>query len=230
MRHDPFMRMGAAGCAAALVLVACGGGSGNRIVQAPLIVGSGIIVSETRALPDFHGVDVSIGEFDIEITQTGTQSVRIETDDNIIDEIWTYVSGGVLIIETQANYDTDHNVRIFIDMIDVRSLRVTGVGSLSASGLSTSGDLTVAKTGVGGMTLSGVADTYHATTTGVGGIDAGALRTRTASIHLGGTGDCRITVTEVLNGTISGQGNIYYAGNPPVVNATVTGYGALIPM
>jgi hypothetical protein len=194
------------------------------------IVGSGRIVSESLSLPPFQSVDTWIGEAEIVITQAGTQSVRIETDDNIIDEILISVSGGVLIIDTDANYDTDYGVRIFLDMTEVQVLRQRGVGSISATNISSSGNLRVVLTGVGSITLSGSVDTYEARLDGVGGIDAENLGTRLSTIDIGGTGDCRITVSEELNGTISGFGNIYYAGNPPIVNENITGTGALIPI
>jgi hypothetical protein len=193
-------------------------------------VGSGVIVSEDRPLSAFHSVNASISETQIVINQAGAQSVRIETDDNIIDEIQTDVVGGVLIIESHVTYDTAHDVRIFIDMTDVQSLQLTGAGSMSASGISSGGGLSVALTGVGNMTLSGSVDTYHARLEGVGmrGIDAEALQTRVSTIDISGIGDCRITVTDELNATISGQGNIYYAGNPLDVNDNITGSGSLI--
>ncbi len=227
MRRKASTWISGASCALVLIALGCSGES-NSVLGPSVIVGSGIIVSEPRTLPAFHSVNASITETEIVITQAGAQSVQIETDDNIIDEIEMYVSGGVLIIESQATYDTAQGVRIFIDMTDVQSLQFSGFGTMSASGISSGGDLSVAMTGVGNMTLSGAVDTYHGTLEGVGGIDAEALQTRESTIDLIGVGPCRITVAEKLTATISGEGNIYYAGHPPIVIRSITGHGALI--
>jgi hypothetical protein len=47
---------------------------------------------------------------------------------------------------------------------------------------------------------------------------------------ISGQGDCRVTVTDELDATISGIGDVYYAGNPPLVRSTITGRGRLIPL
>lgn len=55
-------------------------------------------------------------------------------------------------------------------------------------------------------------------------LDASAVR----SLQLTGVGS--ITATAELDVTISGIGDVYYAGNPPLVRSTITGRGRLIPM
>ena len=59
---------------------------------------------------------------------------------------------------------------------------------------------------------------------------AEALQTRVSTIDLIGLGDCRITVIDELYVTISGQGNVHCAGNPPVVIPNLTRGGSLIPI
>jgi hypothetical protein len=65
---------------------------------------------------------------------------------------------------------------------------------------------------------------------GVGGIDAEDLTTPLATVDISGVGDCYVTATDELNVIISGEGDVYYAGNPPVINSNITGNGNLIAL
>ena len=232
MKPHPLSWLAAACCAVALLLTGCNS-SGSNFSPSPVIVGSGVIVSEFRTLAPFDSIDAGIAETQIVIMQGGPQSVWIETDDNIIDEIDMVVVGGVLLISSNVNYDTNHDVQIRIDMTTVQSLRMSGVGSMDATGLSSTGTLEVALTGVGSIDLAGTVDTYDALHQGVGEIDAEGLTARLADIESRGVGDCRITVTQHLDASIFGTGDIYYAfdaANPPTVTLNDSGLGDLIPI
>ena len=208
MKFHPSASIIAAACCCVLVLLGLGCDSdGSSSIPTPMIVGSDVIVSEFRALPPFDSIDVAISHAEIVITQGGPQSLRIETDDNIIDEIDTIVFGSVLQIIKQASYTTNHGVEIHISMTSVQMLRLSGVGSMDATGLTSAGTLEVDLAGVGSIDLAGTVDTYDAVHQGVGKIDAENLTSRLADIDLRGLGDCRITVTDQLNGVISGQGD-----------------------
>lgn len=215
--------------ALALLLPGCDGREESDTTPAA-ITGSGIIVSESRSLPPFHSVDAGIGEAHIAITQRAPQSVRIETDDNIIDAIETEVSDGVLRISSDAGYSTDHGVVIRIDMTDVRSLRFEGAGEMSATGIESDGTLEVVLGGMGSMRLAGRVDTCDAIVERVGQVDAVDLTARLAEIEVWGIGDFRITVTDQLLGTIYGEGSILYAGDPPIVTPCIVGVGRIAPL
>jgi hypothetical protein len=230
MRSDSPRWAIAVGCALALLLPGCNGGEERVPPPTETIVGSGSIVSESRSLPPFDSVDASIGEAHIVITQGSRQALRIKTDDNIIGTIETVVSGSVLRIFSDAGYSTGHGVVIHIDMTAVRSLRFGGAGEMSATGIESSGTLEVVLAGIGSIQLAGTVDTCDAVVERIGDIDAEKLTSRLADIELWGIGDCRITVTDQLNGSIFGEGNIYYAGNPPIVTPCIIGVGRFVPI
>jgi hypothetical protein len=193
------------------------------------IEGSGIIVSQDRTVATFHSVNV-LGVAVVLITQGPSQSVEIETDSNIIDHIDTSVLNGVLNISSDVEYSTSHGVIVFLEMAEVRRIDVTGVGTIVGQNDFTSDDLIVNLAGVGNITVSGTADSLVATLTGVGNIDAEDLEVDTCTVVISGIGDCRVHATQELSATISGSGNVYYAGNPPSVSSTITGAGNLIPI
>jgi hypothetical protein len=211
------------------LVLACGGSDGSRSVFSDPIIGSGDIVTQVRSEDSFHSVDL-MAHAEVYLVEGGAQNVRIVADDNIIDHVMTTVSAGVLIINADATYDSAHGVKIYLDMTDVRSLQLTGVGIIDATNIDSSDNVRATLTGVGTISLSGVADTFDGTNAGVGTINAENLTTRRNTIVLSGIGDCRVTFTEQLNVTISGLGDVYYAGDPANVNATITGTGQLFQL
>lgn len=230
MRSETSRSTVALGCALALLLPGCNGGEESVPPPTETIVGSGSVVSEVRSLPPFHSIDASIGEAHIVITQGSRQALRIETDDNIIGAIETVVSDHVLRVFSAVGYSTDHGVVIHIDMTSVQSLRFGGAGEMKATGIASDGTLEVVLAGAGSIQLAGTVDTCEAVVERIGDIDAENLTSRLADIELWGIGDCRITVTDQLNGTIFGEGNIYYAGNPPIVTPCIIGVGRFVPI
>ncbi len=66
------------------------------------VKGSGNVVTESRDISDFKGVDVS-GVFQVEITAQKDFSVEIEADDNLMPLIKTEVRNGVLHLETEGS-------------------------------------------------------------------------------------------------------------------------------
>jgi hypothetical protein len=211
-------------CAVALI----GAGCSDDVIS-NRINGSGIIITEARQLAAFDSIDMrAVG--DVEITLGGIQSVDIETDDNIIDHIITTVSNGELIITSDDNYDSVHGVIITVTMTDVDDLELSGVGSIEGQNDFTVDDLTLELDGVGSITVSGTVQILTAELEGVGSIDAEALTAAIATVDISGVGDCYVTATDELNATISGNGDVYYAGDPPVVNSNITGNGSLIQL
>jgi hypothetical protein len=189
--------------------------------------GSGNIISQERTLPPFHSLEAQ-GVSTIFITQESPTRVRVEADENALDRVSTSVANGVLITNTEGNFKTAAAVKIYISTPELRRIKLQGVGSITTVNDISVDELSVDSPGAGNITLTGIADTFQATLSGVGNVEALDLTTRKSSVTVSGLGSCRVTVTDELDATISGNGNIYYAGDPPVVNYTNTGWGQLI--
>ena len=59
--------------------------------------GSGDLVTETRQVSGFEAVEFS-GAGEVEIIQDGTESISIETDDDVMPHVLTEVEDGTLIV------------------------------------------------------------------------------------------------------------------------------------
>jgi hypothetical protein len=78
------------------------------------------------------------------------------------------------------------------------------------------------------VTLAGNADEGNLNISGSGNIYASNFLQNKVYITLSGSGDTHISVTAYLDVTISGSGNVYYKGDPSVINKNITGTGQLI--
>ena len=211
------------------------------------IDGTGSVVSEDIVLPgNITGFEMLIAA-DIVLTQGLVQEVRIEAQQNIIDNILTEVSNGNWKIEYDRCVDNHEDVTIYITLPTLKEIVFTGVGDLSSTnsfenlddplivftGVGTvtldlsANSITSIITGVATFNLSGTVENQNVTFSGVGNYNAFTLNSKTCDIRVTGSGDCKVLVTDALDVTITGSGDVYYKGMPSI-SVTITGSGALI--
>ena len=191
------------------------------------IHGSGIPASETRTLPGFTTVDLQ-GAADLQITLGAQDSLRVETDHNILSFVDTWVQGGKLCVSTKSgvNFSTSLGVKVILTMKSLSRVDLTGMGNVRVLGVIQ--DLDVTLTGLGNITLEGVCGRFNASLTGNGTIFAQGLQAQDVNISLTGVGDTRVQVNRSLNAEITGMGSIYYSGSPLLVEKRITGLGSII--
>ena len=211
---------------ALLLVSACG--------MAP-VYGSGKVVTERRDASGFDGVSVS-GGGDLVIIQDGTESVSVETDDNLMQYVVAEVRGGTLNL-----YLDDQGLRNFqptrlVFTVHVKDLTavttsgswnftsekintdrlnivVSGSGSVNIGDLSAD-NLSVMISGSGEMDAAGAVTGQSVTVSGSGKFRAGGLRSETAQITISGSGEATLWVTASLTTDISGSGTVHYYGSP----------------
>ncbi len=81
--------------------------------------------------------------------------------------------------------------------------------------------------GDGDVVLSGVAMSQYLTTKGSGDYSSKKLKTETANIEQGGSGDISVNVTESISATSTGTGNLKVRGNPSEKSVKISGTGNL---
>lgn len=214
--------------ALALALAGCGNpvvpaGSGPTAAPAATAPGG---AGESRDVRGFTGVQLtSVG--DLQIEQTGTESLTIEADPEVLPLLTSEVSGGVLrlgVVPGSQIVDSGPIVyRLTVATLD--SLAVAGAGDATARAL-TADRLTVDISGSGGVTLGGTVVTQVVTISGAGDYDAEDLRSATAEITIEGAGDAVLQVADRLDATVGGVGSVEYIGDPQV-SSDVSGVGSV---
>ena len=210
------------------------------------IRGSGNIKTESRSVSGFTAVDLS-GSGHLTIEQTGTESLTIEAEDNILPLLTSDVSNGTLRLGVKDNTNvlTTKTINYRLTVRDLNNLIVSGSGEATAASitagkftitLSGSGEVTAASitasqftvilSGSGKVTLGGTADSQAITISGSGHYDAAKLASKSAIIDISGSGTAVVMPSDTLDATIGGSGSVEYIGNP-TVNQNITGLGSI---
>lgn len=190
------------------------------------ISGSGSPTLEARAVPGFSIVELS-GSGDVHIEQTGSQTLSIEAQPNLLPYLTTDVTGDTLRLGTRqgVNIHRTEPITYRVTVKDLAGLLITGSGAVYATRVATS-SLTIAISGSGHITIDGTADHQDIAMSGSGNYDAENLASRDATARLSGSGSATVTVTATLQATLSGSGDLSYVGNPHVAGDS-TGSGQL---
>ena len=205
MATPRFLRWLAGTLAAVLLLAACS-----------TIRGSGTVTSESRMVHGFTEVVLS-GSGHLVIEQTGTESLTITAEDNILPLLTSDVTGGRLDLGTKPTTAifTTKPIEYRLTVKDLTGLTVSGSGKAELAQLRST-DLAVTLSGSGTIVLGGRVQTQNVTLSGSGSYQADTLVSQAATVHVSGSGAAEVSVSQTLHATVSGSGSIVYSGNPQV--------------
>jgi len=205
----------------AIILVVLLGGCGLGGVQ-----GSGNVVSESRDVSGISGVELS-GDGNLEIEQSGTESLTISADDNILPLLKSEVRGGRLILSERDNIDFQaaNRVQYKLSVKNLNEIGLSGDGHVDAKGVLTD-KLKISISGDGDIRTAGNAEEQEIHVSGDGSYKGQDLNSKIARVHISGDGSATLTVSETLNANISGDGSVEYNGNPAVTQ-NVSGDGTI---
>src|SRR5688572_28244682 len=106
----------------------CGGMNGIR--------GSGVVVSETREVRNFSAIDLS-GIGTVRLQQTGTETLTVEAEENLLPLLVTRVENGTLRIGTKPNVNIRPTQPIVFHVTAdrIEDVGVSGSGNVEAGAL-----------------------------------------------------------------------------------------------
>ena len=214
--------------------------------NAGVVRGSGDLVTETRQVSDFDSIDLS-GVGEVIVTQGGSESLTVETDDNVMKHVKTVVENGTLKLgfEEGINFIDPSRLVFNVGVDDLTGLTISGSGDVEADTIETdrldvtvsgSGDIQIADlstgeldtniSGSGEVSLAGEAAAQDVKISGSGKYLAGDLCGESVKVNVSGSGDATVCATETLDSNISGSGSVNYYGQPSI-NASGSGSGTL---
>lgn len=190
------------------------------------IQGSGNITTETRDVGAFTVIDVA-GVGEVVITQGDTNSLTVETDDNLHAIVLGDVRDDTLYLGIKANQGFSDATRITftVTVKELTAISFSGAGTVSVRDLSGE-QLTVNHSGAGRVTVAGTVGEQRVTLSGAGNYDGAALASERAMVELSGFGSVVVNVSERLDATVSGAGSIAYIGSPEL-HEQVSGLGSI---
>ncbi|MCD4729640.1 MAG: DUF2807 domain-containing protein [Bacteroidales bacterium] len=221
------------------LFTSCGKGGGA-------IKGSGPVVKQEFDLPPVSAISLSI-DANVILTRGDSQSVMIEGQQNIINNIEKYVtSDGYWNIRYYNSVRNHSGVTIFITTPMVDFVTISGSGSIQSTNaftdttnvslkISGSGSIFMNTTahiiessisGSGQINLEGTAFEHRINISGSGDIQAFYLATDNTYVNVSGSGNSEVWATNYLDVIISGSGSVYYKGNPQI-NVNISGSGGI---
>jgi len=204
-------------------------------------------VKETRQTEPFTSIELN-GGYLVFITQGPGCSLTLEGDPAILKDIKTEVKRNQLIIEPRKKLlriKTD-KVKIYLTVKEIAGLDVSGSSTVECQGafqtekmdinIGGSGSVTMEVSakeivcdiaGSGDITLKGRADNIDVDIAGSGAVKAIELEAKSAKVDIAGSGDVQVAVSQRLDGTILGSGDIVYRGTPVNVYSDIVGSGRI---
>jgi hypothetical protein len=201
------------------------------------IYGNGNVRTENRSIDNFTGVDVR-NNIDLHIVQGPEYTVRIETDENLMEHIEVRVSGNKLRIGARdhANLNPSRSIKVFVSAPAYRTLGASGACKIYADSKIVSKDpLELDLSGASHMTLELNAPRV---VTGLSGASSVELRGETKDLRIDGSGasevrgydllaenvevdlsgacNAEVFASTSLKAGLSGASHVHYKGNASV--------------
>ncbi len=199
--------------------------------------GSGRLIRETRPVSGFQAVELR-GAGNLEIIQDGSESLLIETDDDVMAHVITEVRAGTLYVDFDFDdpvslMPTEVNVTLHVRSLeriaasgaweitcasleaDRLEIAISGAGSVRLDDLQADA-LTASLSGAGKIEIAGQVLSQQVEISGTGKYQAGDLQSETAVISLSGAGQAIVWVSDSLEVETSGAVSVDYYGHPQV--------------
>jgi hypothetical protein len=213
--------------------------------------GDGPVVTETRAQTGYEGVDLRMAGT-VYFKKDSVYKVELSAQQNVLDEIQTYVSDDRLVIKLTHNVKlrSYEPLKVMVSGPTLNALRVSGSGDIITTSSFTSGSVNLDVSGSGSIKVTDLtADYIDANISGSGNIEVenGAITEQRLKISgsgnmdlsnvngtkgrttTSGSGDIRLNVSQELDVTISGSGSVFYKGNP-AIDTRISGSGKVVRM
>ena len=212
-----------------------------------VVRGSGNLITETRLVSGFDAVRLD-GAGRLVITQGVSESLEIQAEDNLINQLTSDVQQNTLVLGFQSrlwrrSIIPTRPVTYNLTVTDLSKLTLNGAGDLDIQSLQTdtlvieingagniviedlsAQNLTVNLAGTGSINVSGVVSDQVINLDGAGNYQAGDLQTQSTVIKISGLASGTVWAAETLQVSISGGGSVSYYGAPQVTEE-ISGLG-----
>ncbi len=203
------------------------------------------VVTDERSISSFSKLSVH-GVFNLYLSQGDKESLRIEADEQTMDEIIIKNDGDQLIIELEEGFELfdREQINIYLTIKDLESFEFEGVGNIKTETVLRLKDLDLKGDGVGNtkleleadridaefnlvgnLSLSGKVETIDLKNNGLGNLDATDLKTQFMTLESNGIGNVEVYCEQEISITANGIGKVTYSGDAEVKKLDRNGIG-----
>jgi Putative auto-transporter adhesin, head GIN domain len=187
------------------------------------VQGSGNVITESREVSGFEEI-VLDGSGRVEVAVSGSESLTIEAEDNIMPLLETQVRDGRLVLGNTRSISPTVDVVYTITAATLDGLDISGSGVVVATGVDGT-DFNVDISGSGNVELEGtLSGLLSVSISGSGEFDGESLSSPEGRVDVSGSGNAVVNVTDSLAVSVSGSGDVSYIGQP-TVDSAVSGSG-----
>jgi Putative auto-transporter adhesin, head GIN domain len=169
------------------------------------VVGEGPILTQTRQVGAFTGVQVG-GGIHLRVQVGAEQSVQLAGQENILEILDAEVEGGILHIRNSANYSASREVTLTISVESLDDLDLSGGAEGAVRGVE-SDELAVVVSGGAELTIEGRATDLHLEATGGAQAHLAELEVENAHIECSGGAQAELNAGAVM-GEASGGATV----------------------
>jgi hypothetical protein len=200
----------------------------------------------TRNVSGYTGVACG-GPFNVFIKIDGTESIKLDVDANVVDDIKTEVENGVLKVEFKDHWKNHRNIQranIYITAKTLATLANSGSGNTTVDGVMTtenakialsgsgnirtavkSGTLDLRISGSGSIDIKGSTGMADCSISGSGEINGKSLSTETVEASIAGSGSINLIASKTVSARIAGSGSVMYSGTATTGQTRYAGSG-----
>src|SRR5579872_6986928 len=128
---------------------------------------------ESRQVSGFNSI-ASAGPFNVHIKMDGNESVKVDADADVINDIETVVEGNTLKIRFKDREYRHHNIHkaeVYVEAKSLNSLLNSGSGSVKVDGTISTDNFKAVLSGSGNISTAVKSESLHAVISGSGSIN-----------------------------------------------------------
>ncbi len=221
-----------------VILIAC---TSNDILEP-----SGSFEKKTRTISDFTKLEIS-DAIEVEITQSDSCSLQLETYTNYHPYIYTEIHGSTLRIYTSSSVDMNGSkIKVYLTCKDLTQIDASSATKLlflnkfsgEALELYLSGaselkaefnfkNLKVDLSGAAYLNLAGTTTNLNIESSGASRVYLYSLIADNTILDLSGASVAEVNSTKTLSVSANGASKVYYRGNPTITKSELTGASIL---
>lgn len=216
-----------------------------------VVRGSGSFISKSYEVSAFDAVQLD-GAGKLIITQGSEESLEIQAEDNLIDQLTVEVENGTLTIgfkekPWRTTIIPTRVITYTLTLKDLSRLTINGASDVDLASLQTDSlaviingaaqvrindlladSLSVRLIGTGNIVTSGQAGAQNIEIDGAGNVQADDLKTDSTVVEIDGLGNASVWAAKTLEVVINGGGSVSYFGSP-TVSQEINGLGDVNP-
>jgi hypothetical protein len=193
----------------------------------PRLSGSGVSATQTREVAEFRSVSVN-GSGAVRVKLGEAQSLRVITDDNLIEHVRTRVEDGALVVDwDRGSYSPKVALVVELSAPSLEAVGLGGSGDLTFTGLDAE-RFGASIAGSGSVRGSGKCGRLNLSIAGSGDLRVYDVVAREVEVSIAGSGSAYVHAHDKLDVSISGSGDVRYRGKP-AISRSIAGSGSVRP-